>query len=63
LPPPVRGQRYVIDITDMYNTWMAGTYPNYGIQLRPRSNMNNFNEFDSSNSPDLNKRPRLTVTY
>jgi hypothetical protein len=60
---PVRGQWYVIDITDLYIAWMAGTYPNYGIQSRPRSNMNNFNEFDSCDSPNVSQRPRVVVTY
>ncbi|MBI4691425.1 MAG: DNRLRE domain-containing protein [Nitrospirae bacterium] len=62
LPAPTVGQWYSIDITDLYNAWQSGTYPNYGIQLRPVSNNNRWNEFYSSNyTGDPSLRPRLVV--
>ncbi|TKB72423.1 MAG: DNRLRE domain-containing protein [Nitrospira sp.] len=62
LPAPTAGQWYVIDITTLYNAWQAGTYPNYGIQLRPVTNSNTWADFSSSNSVDALHRPRLVVT-
>jgi len=62
LSAPTVGQWYSIDITDLYNAWQDGTYPNYGVQLRPVSNNNRWNEFYSSdyiNNPSL--RPKLVV--
>lgn len=62
LPAPTVGQWYSIDITDLYNAWKAGTYPNYGVQLRPVSNSNRWNEFYSSDyldNPSL--RPKLVI--
>lgn len=62
LPPPTVGQWYSIDITGLYNAWQNGTYPNYGIQLRPVSNDNRWNEFFSSNYiDDPSLRPRLVL--
>lgn len=62
LPAPTAGQWYVIDITTLYNAWQARTYPNYGVQLRPVTNSNTWDEFNSSNSSDALHRPRLVVT-
>lgn len=63
LPEPIAGQWYAIDITSLYNAWKAGTYPNYGIQLRPVGAGNNtWADFVSSNSADAAHRPRLVVT-
>jgi hypothetical protein len=62
LPPPAVGAWYAIDITDLYNSWQAGTYPNYGVQLRPTDNDNRWAEFYSSDflgDPAL--RPRLVI--
>lgn len=62
LPAPTVGQWYSIDITDLYNEWKSGTYPNYGIQLRPQNVFNTWNEFYSSDyvgTPAL--RPKLVV--
>lgn len=33
LATPVAGQWYALDITDLYNAWQTGIYPNYGIQF------------------------------
>ena len=62
LPAPIAGQWYVIDITTLYNAWQAGTYPNYGVQLRPVTNSNTWADFSSSNSVDALHHPRLVVT-
>jgi hypothetical protein len=51
-----------IDITDLYNAWQDGTYPNYGVQLHPVFANDQWSEFYSSNyidNPSL--RPRLVV--
>ena len=61
LPGPAGSQWYSIDITDLYNAWQAGTYPNYGIQLRPVSTDNAWAEFYSANAADQTLRPRLVV--
>ena len=52
-----------LDITDLYNGWRAGNFPNYGLQLRPTSNNHEFNEFYSSDySDDPYLRPKLVIT-
>jgi hypothetical protein len=62
LPAPTVGQWYSIDITDLYNAWQNGTYPNYGVQLRPVLNDNQWNEFFSSDyTGDPTLRPKLVV--
>ena len=62
LPPPRTGEWYSIDITDLYNAWKAGTHSNYGIQLRPVSNNNNWSQFYSSEyAADPSLRPKLVV--
>ena len=63
LPAPTAGQWYAIDITTLYNGWQAGTYPNYGVQLRPTALVGNntWAEFSSSNSADVSHRPRLVI--
>ena len=54
---PTVGQWYAVDITNLYNAWKNGTYPNCGLQLRPKLNSNNnFNEFYSA---DLAAKPEL----
>ncbi len=64
LPTPVAGQWCAIDITDLYNAWQSGVWPNFGVQLRPKWSANeHFDEFYSSrstNNPSL--RPNLVVT-
>lgn len=64
LPPPTVGQWYRIDITDLYNAWQNGTYPDYGLQLRPVSNNNVWAEFYSSDyTDDPSLRPKLVIEY
>ncbi len=65
LPPPALNAWCRIDVTDLYNAWMDGTYPNYGLQLRPTTNWPEvFNVFWSSDYlEDPALRPRLVVTY
>ncbi len=59
---PTLGEWYSIDITDLYNAWQDGTYSNYGVQLRPFSNANQWNEFYSSDFPDdPSLQPRLVI--
>ena len=63
LPTPVEGKWYVVDITDLYNGWQQGTYPNFGIQLRPLWNINarreEFYSGDYLEDPAL--RPKLVI--
>ncbi len=62
LPAPRVAQWYSIDITHLYNAWQKGTYPNYGVQLRPALNSNKWNMFYSSRflkNPSL--RPKLVI--
>jgi lysophospholipase L1-like esterase len=62
LPAPQVGQWYSIDITELYNAWKAGTYPNYGVQLRPVSTDNKWAHFYSANyTADPLLRPRLVI--
>lgn len=61
LPAPTTGQWYSIDITELYNAWQAGTYPNHGVQLRPLSSNNNWAEFYSASHADPSLRPRLVI--
>lgn len=63
LPAPAAGQWYSIDITSLYNAWKNGTYPNYGIQLRPVSNNNQWAQFYSADYlGDPSLRPKLVTT-
>ena len=63
IPNPAQGQWYAVDITSLYNDWQDGTFPNYGLQLRPAFFFdNNFNEFYSSDfSDDSSLRPKLVI--
>lgn len=63
IPAAAKESWYSIDVTDLYNAWQAGTYPNHGIALRPTGNANQWNYFWSSRymvNPAL--RPKLVVT-
>ena len=54
---------YSIDITELYNGWQGGTYPNYGLALRPLGTSDQFNYFKSSRyTDDPMLRPKLVVT-
>jgi len=61
LPAPTVGSSYSIDITNLYNAWQSGSTPNYGIELRPAGNNNNFDFFDSSRATDPSLRPALII--
>jgi hypothetical protein len=73
LPAPgPRGSAYDMDITDLYNTWAAGLFPNNGIMLEPehigswqpgRPRYGNFSTFYSTRARDPANRPRLILTY
>ena len=63
LPPPRLGSFYDIDITDVYAFWQANPTKNFGLELRPTRNGNNWNVFHSSDyvdNPTL--RPKLIIT-
>jgi serine/threonine protein kinase len=62
LPAPTAESFYDIDITELYNAWQSGRLPNYGIELRPTANSNNFDVFKSSRSSESAKRPQLLIT-
>jgi len=62
LPSPTQYAWYSIDITNLYRQWQDGTYPNYGIQLRPATVSNTWNEFFSSDYDNPEFLPRLVLT-
>ncbi len=63
LPVPTLNAWYEIDVTDLYNAWQIGTFQNYGMQLRPIQNSDNFNTFYSSDYlVDPTLRPMLLIT-
>lgn len=61
LPAPRMNSHYDIDVTSLYNAWQSDAVPNYGLELRPVSTSNNFDEFKSSRAPDPDERPELFV--
>jgi len=62
LPVPSLNSWYAIDITDIYNGWQTGEFPNYGILLCPTNTNNYFNEFYSSDfMSDPSLRPKLVI--
>ena len=61
LPAPAVNSYYYIDITDLYNAWQAGSIPNYGIELRPTQNNNNFDFFASSRHSNPAWWPTLLI--
>jgi hypothetical protein len=61
LPAPTPGAWSTIDITDLYQAWKNGTFPNYGLQLRPTSIDNSWGIFASSQHSNPALRPRLVV--
>ena len=62
LPAPTVGTYYNIDITYLYNAWQGGTLSNYGLEIRPTSNNNNFDIFASSRNANSDLRPALIIT-
>lgn len=61
LPAPTVNSYYFIDITDLYNGWQNGTIPNYGIELQPTNNWDNFDIFASSRNANAAWQPTLIV--
>lgn len=63
LPTPGLGPDS-IDITGWYNSWQSGTLPNYGIELQPTGNDNQFDVFRSASyASDTAARPKLVIVY
>jgi Ca2+-binding RTX toxin-like protein len=54
-----------IDITQAVNAWLANPASNFGLQLRPTSNNNNFDFFVSSDATGDNasKRPQIVFNW
>jgi len=64
LPAPAAGSVLTIDVTALYNSWQATPSSNYGIELFPLGNNNQFTVFRSSGylaAPT--HRPRWELTY
>jgi hypothetical protein len=62
IPASQVGVWYEIDVTDLYNGWRAGDYPNHGVQFRSHGTSNNYNGFWSSDyAVDPSLRPLLVV--
>lgn len=61
LPMPHPQQWYFIDITTTVQDWQREPSSNFGLQLRPLSNNQNYSTFHSSRSADASKRPRLLI--
>lgn len=62
-PVPQTAGWNVTDITDLYNGWKDGVYPNYGIELVPRSVLQTNGSIASSDNSDSTIRPKLVITY
>lgn len=58
------GNWYGLDITSILTSWLAGTYPNYGVVLKEPSETNSSQKtkFYSSDAPSPNK-PELVINY
>jgi hypothetical protein len=61
LPPATPGQNYSIDITNLYNEWQSGATANFGVELTPEYNDNQFDIFMSSRASDPTQRPALVI--
>jgi hypothetical protein len=61
LPSPTVDAQYSINITSLYNGWQNGTIPNYGVELQPVGNNNNFDFFASSRYPNATLQPSLLI--
>ena len=61
LPAPAIGSFYTIDITSLYNAWQSGAVANYGVELQPVGNNNNFDIFASSRADIVSQRPSLII--
>lgn len=60
---PTPGYWYGLNITNVYNNWQNGTYPNYGFKFRPTGINNQFSQFLSSDYWYAGYRPQLVITY
>lgn len=64
LPPPSPNDWYSIDLTELYNAWQRGDLPNYGLQLRPARNDNQWATFVSSDEESRTSlRPQLVLEF
>ncbi len=62
LPGPIVGTWFSVDITELYNGWQSGAVANFGVQLRPAANNNQWAQFYSSDYiDDPQLRPRLVI--
>lgn len=61
---PCRDESWaVLDITDTYNNWQSGYWPNYGIRLEQLATLSNsWTKFASERYLDPGKRPQLIIT-
>ncbi len=62
LPAATQGAYYYIDITNFYNAWQNGSMANYGIELRPLLNNDNYDIFASSRDTNPAHQPQLILT-
>ena len=55
-------RRFTWDVSDLVQSWLNGTHPNYGVVLRGMGTFNYYS-LGSANSPELGQRPRLIIVY
>ena len=55
--------KYEIDITNLVKSYLAGTYKNYGVIIKAGTSWYGGVQFYSSESPLIQYRPKLIVTY
>jgi len=55
--------KYEIDITNLVKSYLAGTYKNYGVIIKAGISWYGGVQFYSSESPLIQYRPKLIVTY
>ncbi|MCG8307527.1 MAG: DNRLRE domain-containing protein [Cytophagales bacterium] len=57
-------QNYTMDVTSFVQGWVNGDYTNYGLRFKLQTESHYASmEFASSDHTDLNKHPRLVITY
>jgi pimeloyl-ACP methyl ester carboxylesterase len=61
LPAPPRPGYWEADVTAFVEGVRLGSYTNFGLQLRPTSINNNFNNFSSTENATLEWRPKLII--
>jgi hypothetical protein len=63
LPPPPPDDWFRFDITNLYNAWQTGLYPNNGFRLEHLPVYDNtWTIFASERHPDVSKHPYLSIT-